>query len=111
MKISKLVLSLSFIFISMASHSTTEGKIVWIESETDSNEQALQVRMSDSAVLCGDDSAQYTNSGYLDSNAENFDSVLSMALAAFLSDRTILIDASYSADKGNRCIINKIRII
>lgn len=105
-----LILFLVLICFSRPSVANTEGKILWIESEVSNNEQALQITMESGLNTCTHANAQWTESAYLDSSSPNFKSILSLALAAYMANKTVLLGAYYSAEKGSRCIITKIRI-
>ena len=106
----KLLLTGSLLFISNIAYSSdVKGKIYWIEAETKDNEQALQIRMKGDNPVCTHESAKFNKSAYLNSSAQNFETILKIAISAYLADKEVIISAKYDKNKGDRCIISRLR--
>ena len=106
----KSLLAYSLIFISNIAHSSdVAGKIHWIEAETKNNEQALQIRMKGDNLVCTHENAKFNKSAYLNSSAPNFETILKIAIASYLADKEVIISAKYDKNKGDRCIIWRLR--
>ena len=89
------------------------GVIDLIEIEVTDSHQALQISFGEGEgnLFCNDPNANYPDNAYLSTTSPNYEAVLSMALAAYMSGSNIRIHTNYDPAQGGRCIISKMRLL